>query len=345
MKQEIQFCTTSDGLSIAYSSVGSGPPFVKAANWMNHLELDWRSPVWRHMLDEFSRDQQLIRYDERGTGLSDRSVSELSLEAFVRDLESVVDSLELDQFPLLGISQGGPVAIAYATKHPERVSHLVLVGSFAAGWRKTKLPPEVVAEREAQLTLIRQGWNSKNPAIRQLWTTLCIPDCRPDEAESFTDLQRESVSSETAARIFDAIGDLDVLELLPHLSLPVLVLHSRGDATVPFEEGRKLASMIPRAKFVPLDSNNHLLMSHEPAWTVFVDETRQFLGRTATWSENAEPLAVQKLCPTCGQVYRDMSLNFCLEDGSVLSVTSNTSSDEPEATKILKTAVDRNNLA
>jgi pimeloyl-ACP methyl ester carboxylesterase len=340
MKQEIQFCTTSDGVSIAYSAVGAGPSFVKAANWMNHLELDWRSPVWRHVLDEFSRERRLIRYDERGTGLSDRNVSEISLDAFVRDLESVVDSLELDRFPLLGISQGGPVAIAYAIKHPERVSHVILLGSFAAGWRRTNLPSEVVMKREAQLTLIRQGWNSKNPAIRQLWTTLSIPDCRPDEAESFTNLQRESVSAETAARIFDAIGDLDVRDLLPALNLPVLVLHSRGDATVPFEEGRKLASMIPRAKFVPLDSNNHLLMGHEPAWTVFVDEIREFLGWERASTGNTESLAQRMRCSMCGRLYSDLNLNFCLEDGTALSLESTSQNDLPEETRILPGALD-----
>jgi pimeloyl-ACP methyl ester carboxylesterase len=333
MKQEIQFCTTSDGVSIAYASVGTGPPLVKAANWMNHLELDWRSPVWRHLLDEFSRDQQLVRYDERGTGLSDRNPKEISQEALVRDLESVVDSLELERFPLLGISQGGPVAIAYAIKHPERVSHLVLFGSFAAGWKKSKLSPEVVAKQEAQLTLIRQGWSSKNPAIRQLWTTLCIPDARPHEAESFNHLQRESVSSENAARIFDTIGDLDVSEMLPRLKVSVLVLHSRGDATVPFEEGRRLAAMIPGARFVPLDSNDHLLMSHEPAWTVFVDEIRRFLGREIDRYETTQASVQRKRCLACGRVYRDISLNFCLDDGSFLSPASD--EGEQQDTQIL----------
>lgn len=278
MEQEIHFCTTSDNVSIAYASVGSGPPFVKAANWMNHLEFDWRSPVWRHLLDEFSSDHQLVRYDERGTGLSDRNVSELSLDVFVDDLAAVVGRLGLEKFPLLGISQGGPVAVAYAIRHPEKVSHLILFGSFASGWKRSNLDEKILENRRAQLTLIRQGWNSKNPAIRQLWTTLCIPDGRPEEAESFNELQRESVSPETAARIFDAIGDLDVREMLPLLEVPVLVLHSRGDSMVQFEEGRRLASMIPRAKFVPLESRNHLLMDHEPAWTVFVEEVRRFLG-------------------------------------------------------------------
>ena len=296
MEQEIHFCTTSDNISIAYASVGTGPPFVKAANWMNHLEYDWRSPVWRHLLNEISRDHQLVRYDERGTGLSDRNVRELSLDVFVDDLEAVVDSLGLETFPLFGISQGGPVAAAYAVRHPEKVSHLILFGSFACGWKRSNLSEEILEKRRAQLTLIRQGWNSKNPAIRQLWTTLCIPDGHPDEAESFNELQRESVSPETAARIFDAIGDLDVRDMLPMLDVPTLVLHSRGDAMVQFEEGRRLASMIPRAKFVPLESRNHLLLQHEPAWDTFVGEVRRFLGREISKPQvNTQTLDVRNL--------------------------------------------------
>lgn len=155
MEQQIRFCTTSDRTNIAYASVGEGPPLVKAANWMNHLEFDWRSPVWKPMLQELARNFQLVRYDERGTGLSDRSVKEFSLESFVGDLESVVDSLKLDRFPLLAISQGGPVAITYAHRHPDRVSHLILHGSFSIGWKKASLATEVLAERYAQATLIR----------------------------------------------------------------------------------------------------------------------------------------------------------------------------------------------
>ncbi len=344
MEQEIHFCTTSDNVSIAYASVGSGPPFVKAANWMNHLEFDWRSPVWRHLLDEFSSDHQLVRYDERGTGLSDRNVSELSLDVFVDDLAAVVGRLGLEKFPLLGISQGGPVAVAYAIRHPEKVSHLILFGSFASGWKRSNLDEKILENRRAQLTLIRQGWNSKNPAIRQLWTTLCIPDGRPEEAESFNELQRESVSPETAARIFDAIGDLDVREMLPLLEVPVLVLHSRGDSMVQFEEGRRLASMIPRAKFVPLESRNHLLMDHEPAWTVFVEEVRRFLGREVSMSEQITEVLQLKTCPSCSRTYADESLNYCLDDGARLvdissRVDPSIDSNDYASTKILEPAL------
>ena len=332
MEQEIKFCTTSDNVTIAFACVGTGPPLVKAANWMNHLERDWHSPVWCHLLDEFSRDQQLVRYDERGTGLSDRKVGDLSLNAFVDDLEAVVNAVGLDRFPLLGISQGGPVAVAYALRHPEKVTHLVLFGSFASGWRKSGLDQKALDKREAQLTLIKQGWHSKNPAIRQLWTTLCIPDAHPDECESFNELQRESVSPDTAARIFEAIGDLDVRQMIRMLDLPVLVLHSRGDAMVNFEEGRRLASMIPGAKFVPLDSQNHLLLRHEPAWPRFVDEVRTFLGRVGTVPASDENTRSMKMCPTCHTIYGE-EMSFCLNDGTPLTSTK-IAADDGEITRL-----------
>lgn len=319
MQQEIRFCTTRDGVSIAYSSVGDGPAFVKAANWMNHLELDWQSPVWRHVVEEFAKDHQFVRYDERGTGLSDRRVSDISLEAFVSDLESVVESCSVERFPLFGISQGGPVAIEYAVRHPEKVSHLILLGTFCTGWKRIKdLPPAALEKREAQLMLIRQGWSDSNPAFRQFWTTLCIPDATPEEAASFNELQRASATARKAAEIFEALGDIDVSHLLGQLDLPVLVLHSTDDAVISFNDGRRVASAIRGARFVPLESRNHLLLSHEPAWPVFVREVRRFLGK-----EDLLP-SDSKVCRVCGTSYGS-DMFFCLDDGSPLSF------DRPEA--------------
>jgi len=316
MEQQIRFCSAPDKTSIAYATVGSGPPLVKAANWMNHLEFDWRSPVWSHLMNEFAREFQLVRYDERGTGLSDRNVSDLSLEAFVVDLEAVVDALKIERFPLFAISQGGPVAITYAHRHPERVSHLILHGSFSVGWRKADLAPEALAHRQAQVALIKQGWNSRNPATRQLWTSLCIPNSTPEETNSFNELQQASVSPENAASILEAIGEFDVRDILPQLNVPTLVSHSRNDALVPFEEGRRLASLIPNAKFLPLESANHLVLGHEPAWPVFMDEVRQFLGRPEKRRTSAPSI---KECPVCSKTYSDPTLNYCLDDGSPLS--------------------------
>ena len=207
-EQEIRFCTASDGVRIAYATIGEGPPLVKAANWLSHLEFDWRSPVWRHWLDELSRDHLFVRYDERGCGLSDRSVEDFSFEAWVRDLESVVDDLALERFTLLGISQGGPVAIAYAALHPERVSRLILYGTYAQGWAKRGLGE--TEECKAILTLMREGWGRDNPAYRQIFTTSFIPDGSEEQIRWFDELMRVSTSGENAARFWTEFGNIDV---------------------------------------------------------------------------------------------------------------------------------------
>lgn len=278
MEQKIQFCTTDDGVRIAYATAGSGPPLVKAANWLNHLEFDWESPIWRHLLEEFAQDHLLVRYDERGNGLSDWNVEDLSFEAFVRDLESVVDAVGLERFPLLGISQGGAVAIAYAIRHPDRVSHLILYGAYARGWAE-RGSPAVQEQREALMTLVRLGWGQDNPAFRQLWTTLYAPDATPEQVEWFNELQRVSTSPENAVRLFTEFSKMNVVDLLPQIKVPTIVLHCRKEAVVPFEEGRRLAALIPGAHFVPLEGRNHLLLQTEPAWNKFITEVRRFLGR------------------------------------------------------------------
>jgi pimeloyl-ACP methyl ester carboxylesterase/tRNA A-37 threonylcarbamoyl transferase component Bud32 len=275
-QQEIRFCTTPDGVRIAYATLGTGPPLVKAANWLSHLEFDRESPVWRHWLRELSRDHKLVRYDERGCGLSDRDV-EFAFEAWVDDLEAVVDALGLDRFPLLGISQGGAVAIDYAVRHPERVSHLILYGAYAAGWKHRSDPGEE-EERRALMTLMRQGWGRDNPAYRHLFTNLFLPEGTPEQAEWFNELQRISTSPDNAVRFQETFGDIDVRHLLAQVSVPTLVLHARNEARVPFEAGRVLASGIPDSRFVALDSKNHLILEPEPAWTQFVTEVRSFLG-------------------------------------------------------------------
>lgn len=281
MEQQIQFCTTDDDVRIAYATVGEGPPLVKAANWLSHLEFDWRSPVWRHLLAEFARDHTFIRYDERGNGLSDWNVADLSFDAWVEDLDSVVEAAKLDRFPLLGISQGGAVAIAYAVRHPEKVSHLILYGAYARGWAKRDSPEEI-EQRQAALTLVRLGWGKDNPAFRQLWTTLYAPDATPEQAQSFNDLQRVSTSPENAVKLMNIMANIDVTDLLPHVKVPTLVLHCRDEAGVPFEEGRKLAGTIPGALFVPLNGRNHLLLEGDPSWGTFVKEVRHFLGTEET---------------------------------------------------------------
>jgi DNA-binding SARP family transcriptional activator/alpha-beta hydrolase superfamily lysophospholipase len=275
-KQDIRFCVTADGVRIAYASAGSGPPLVKTANWLNHLEFDWQSPVWRHLLRELSHDFRLVRYDERGNGLSDWKADDFSIEALVCDLETVVDAAGLDRFPLLGISQGCAVAISYAARHPERVTRMVLHGGYARGWRKRANPSEI-AQREAMLTLVREGWGQDNPAFRQIFTSWYIPDGSLEQWRWWNDLQRISTSPENAAKLMIDLGNIDVTPLLAQVSVPTLVLHSAHDAAVPFSAGRELATAIPGARFLPLDSRNHVILHHEPAWPRFIEEVRGFL--------------------------------------------------------------------
>jgi DNA-binding SARP family transcriptional activator/pimeloyl-ACP methyl ester carboxylesterase len=275
--QEIRFSTSRDGVRIAWATTGEGPVLVKTANWLNHVELDWESPVWRPWLAELSRGRRLVRYDERGNGLSDWNVPELSLDAFVRDLEAVVAAAGLERYALVGMSQGCAVAVAHAVRHPERVTRLVLYGGFAKGWRARGKPREVQTA-QAVLTLARHGWGTAQPTFRQLFTSLFFPGASAELMAAFNELQRRTASPENAARLGEAIGDLDVTALLPRVRVPTLVLHPRHDGLIPFGEGRRLAGGIPGARFVPLESANHLLVEGEPAWSRLVAELRAFLG-------------------------------------------------------------------
>lgn len=277
LHQEIQFCTASDGVRIAYAAVGCGPPLVKTANWLNHLEYDWQGPIWSHLLHALAARYRLIRYDERGNGLSDWEVGDISLDAFVEDLETVVDALGLDKFPLLGISQGCAVSIAYAVRHPERVTRLVLYGGYTRGRRKRGQPSEI-AQADAILTLIREGWGQENPAYRQIFTSRFIPDATPEQAQWFNELQRLTTPPANAARIRQALDNIDVSGLLSQIRVPTLVLHCRNDAIVPFEEGRRMAAGIPGSRFVALEGRNHILLEHELAWSRFLNEVTRFLG-------------------------------------------------------------------
>ncbi len=276
--QSIGFCKAPDGVSIAYASVGSGPPLVKAANWLNHLELDWGSPIWGPTFLACAHERRFIRYDERGNGLSDWQVDDLSLDSFVTDLETVVDALGLERFPLLGLSQGCAVSIEYAARHPERVSGLVLISGYATGWRigASKAEQE---RREAVMTLTRHGWGTPNPAYRQIFSQTFMPDAKPEELDWFNEFQRQTTSPENAARFQEAFGHIDVRESLPKIKAPTIVFHSRGDQRISIEQGRELAVGIPGAEFVPLDSRNHILLGSEPAWSVCLERAIAFLRR------------------------------------------------------------------
>jgi DNA-binding winged helix-turn-helix (wHTH) protein/pimeloyl-ACP methyl ester carboxylesterase len=289
-RQQIRFCNAADGVRIAYSITGKGSPLVKSANWLNHLEFEWNSPIWRHWIRELSHRHTLIRYDERGNGLSDWNADQLSFDFMLGDLESVVEAAGAERFALLGISQGGAVAAAYAARHPDRVSHLVLYGSFARGWQ-LRDDPQDVESRKALATLIRLGWGNEHLVFRQLWTSLYIPEGTPEQWEWFNEMQRISTSPDNAARLFDHWGRIDVREMLAQIRVPTIVFHCEGDAAVPFEEGLRLASAIRGARFVPLPSRNHLVLAEEPAWKLFLEELGRFLG----WHSSVQAGGVKAL--------------------------------------------------
>jgi len=276
--QDVTFCKTADGVHLAVATSGSGLPVVKCANWLNHIEYDWQSPIWSPFMRELSSRFRLIRYDERATGLSDWNAEDISFEAFVQDLEAVVDHLGIERFALMGMSQGAAVSIAYATRHPERVSRLLICGGYAQGFRKQGNPIQA-GQREALESLVRHGWGQDNPAFRQVFTSLFIPGGTPEQMQWFNDLQRISTSPENAVRLLGSFGDIDVVDLLPKVTVPTLVLHARNDARVPFDQGLMLARGIPGARFVTIDSANHVVLSHEPAWERYVAEIAGFLAR------------------------------------------------------------------
>lgn len=276
-RQRIHFCRARDGVRIAYAVSGSGPPLVKPAHWLTHVEHDWDSAVWRHWLRELSSSGTLIRYDERGCGLSDHDIADFSFESWVSDLEAVVDAEGLERFSLLGMSQGCAVAIAYAARHPERVISLVLYGGYACGRNHRPHTPRQEIEATLLRDLIRAGWGRDNAAFRQVFGTLFVPEGTQEQMKWFEDLTR-TVPMENALRIEETAHAIDVREIASSLDVPALVLHSRGDAMIPFESGRLLAARIPGARFVALDSRNHVLLEHEPAWARFLEETRAFLG-------------------------------------------------------------------
>jgi pimeloyl-ACP methyl ester carboxylesterase/DNA-binding CsgD family transcriptional regulator len=284
LEQQIRFCAAHDGVRLAYASHGRGPPIVKAPNWLTHLEFDWKSPLWRPWLEELGETNRVVRYDERGAGLSDWEVEEFSLDAWVADLETVVDAAGVERFTLLGLSQGAQIAIAYAVRHPERVSHLVLCGGYLGGDEPTTAERE---RGEALDSLIRIGWGQANPVFRHVFTTLLVPGATPEVMHWVDELQRVSTSPENALRFSKAFGAIDVSELAPRVRAPTIVFHARDDEMIPLADGRRLAAAVPNARFVPLDGRNHVFLAQEPAWKTFLTELRGFLG-VPTWRSGGE---------------------------------------------------------
>jgi pimeloyl-ACP methyl ester carboxylesterase/DNA-binding SARP family transcriptional activator len=274
--QEIKFFKSFDGARIAYATVGHGPPLIMTATFLRHLEYDWQSPVWKHWMETLARNHTLIRYDERGCGLSDWDVNDISFDAWVHDLEVLVEHLRLERFRLLALSQAGAVAIAFAARHPDKVTHLILHGAYARGRFHRVEDPLATEEAKTLLALTRLGWGQENPAFRQVFSLHLMPEATKEQLTWYDELMRVSMTPENAVRAEEIMYNINVLELLPKIVTPTLVTHCRYDAAVPFHEGRILASQISGARFVPLPSTNHLLLPGEPAWGHFVQEVHRF---------------------------------------------------------------------
>jgi pimeloyl-ACP methyl ester carboxylesterase/DNA-binding CsgD family transcriptional regulator len=290
MKQKIRFCTANDGVTLAYATSGDGPPIVRVANWLTHLDLDWKGPLWSHWFREFSKHHTLIRFDQRGAGLSDRSVGELTMDAWVRDLETIVDDAGLDRFPILGFCQGGAIALAFAVQHPERVIHLILFDSYSRGDLVDGTPPQRIKETKALTSMIETGWGRDDTDVfRRVFSGLLIPEGSEKVHRWLAELQRQASSPAMAARLWEAYNMIDVEQYAKEVSTPTLIFHVKGDKVVPFEYGRSLASLIPGARFVPLHGENHILLEEEPAWERFLDEVLNFIGTGKESSVEEEP--------------------------------------------------------
>ena len=276
-RQRIRYLRTADDVQLAWAEVGTGPTLLKAANWLTHLEYDWDSPVWRHWIQFLSARFHFVRYDERGCGMTNWEVDDLSFDRWVEDLEAVADAADARQFVLLGISQGAATCVAYAVKHPERVSRLVLYGGFARGAALRGTSAEA-REFGAIVELARLGWGRDHPAFRDLFTSRYIPDGTKQQVEWFSDLCRKTTSPEIAGELLKTRSGIDISALLPHVTMPTLVLHARNDLVVPLAEGRLMAARIPSAQFVELDSRNHILLEHESAWERFCAAVSEFAG-------------------------------------------------------------------
>jgi pimeloyl-ACP methyl ester carboxylesterase/DNA-binding CsgD family transcriptional regulator len=278
MKQDIRFCRTPDGVRLAYAVSGEGPPLVMSATWLTHLEHQWRSLAWRPWLDIFTHDYKLLRHDSRGCGLSDRNVDNLSYETWIRDLECVIGAAGFGRFAMVGTCWGGAIAIDYAARHPEQVTHLILHGSYARGrLRRTNLPNEI-AKGPVLAEVTRLGWGKEDHDFLKVWASRFQPGGTREHLQSWSEQMRAATSAETAVRLLEIGWDIDVREAARKIKCPVLIVHPERDVVSPIEEGRLLASLIPGSRFVPLDSENHMLLTDEPAWARLYAEVRNFLA-------------------------------------------------------------------
>jgi len=285
-RQTIRVCTTADGVNIAYARAGGGPPLVLAPSWFTHLQFNWESAAWRHWNAAFTERHTLIRYDPRGCGLSDRDVADLSFEGWVRDLEAVADSLDIERFPIMGFCQGAAVALAYAARHPERVSRLILYGSYPQGIYVAG-DADAVRLARSMAEMIRQGWGVDTPAYQELFARLLMPEGNSEQVGWLCEQQRRSTSAATAAELFDMFQSIDVSGIAPQVPHPALVVHQRHDAMIPFANGQRMAALLPNARLLPLEGRNHMILPDEPAWEVFVTEVREFLAQDRPGADGA----------------------------------------------------------
>ncbi len=281
MKDKIRFCRSGDGVRIAYSISGKGPILVKAANWISHMEYDRNTPLWKHWYEFLEGRFTLIRYDQRGCGLSDRDIPNFSFEALVEDLHAVTTDARAERFHIVGISQGGPIALAYARRYPQKILSLIIYGSYLQGAMIRAKTQQEVEEANLLVKLVELGWGRDKPDFRQVFSTQFIPDGNLEELQSLNELQRISTSPANAASILECLNHIDISDLAVQITVPALVLHARGDSRVPFEAGRRLAAVLPEAQFVPLESNNHILLGSESAWGQFKAAVLDFLNTNA----------------------------------------------------------------
>jgi pimeloyl-ACP methyl ester carboxylesterase/DNA-binding CsgD family transcriptional regulator len=302
MRQEIQFCTSADGARLAVATVGEGLPLVRAATWLTHVEKDAGNLFNRHWVSEMGREYRYVRYDSRGCGLSDRDVERISLDAWIEDLEAVADAMDIERFALLGMSQGAAIAVSYAARHPERVSHLVIYGGCVRGLLKRNPPAKVVDAAQAMLKAAELGWGADSASFRQVFTSQLFHDVSAEQQRAFDEAQRLTVSGANAVRFLQVVFDIDIRSAAAQVLCPTLVFHALEDPCFPFEEGRMLASLIPGARLVPLPSKNHLPFETERAWPLFLEELRTFLPASVKTADRAA-----ELTPRQTQILREIA--------------------------------------
>lgn len=288
--RDIRFVAAPDGVQLATARYGAGPPLIKAATWLTHIDRVEPGSVHEALITEFAQRHTYVEYDTRGCGLSQRRVDDISVESWVADLEAVADAYGREPFTLLAFTCAVGVAVEYAARHPERVRSLILFGGFATSYHSTSHPdPNVRREGDLMLELAALGWGNSSPACRQVFVSRFLPEATPAQWKAFDELQRATATPDVAVRQLRAMYSMNVKEAAARVRCPALVLHPKDDEMVRFEQGRRLASLIPGARFVPVPGRNHIPFPHEPAWDAFVRETREFLG-DAEVSDPTEPV-------------------------------------------------------